>query len=62
MRTALTKGATPEEILEVVLQASIYAGMPAMIRALRTYRDLMKDLGLLEITDSPFDQSALDPR
>jgi 4-carboxymuconolactone decarboxylase len=62
MRTALTKGATPEEIREVVLQASIYAGMPAMIRALRTYRDLMKDLGLLEMTDSPFDQSALDPR
>lgn len=62
MRTALSAGATPEEILEVILQASIYVGMPKAFQSLKVYRDLMNDLGLATFTDGPFDSTARDPR
>lgn len=54
IRTALRVGATKEEVLEVILQSAIYAGMPKMIEAMRVYRDLMKDLGLIELEDPSF--------
>jgi 4-carboxymuconolactone decarboxylase len=54
IRTALRVGATKEEVLEVILQSAIYAGMPKMIEAMRVYRDLMKDLGLLELEELAF--------
>jgi alkylhydroperoxidase/carboxymuconolactone decarboxylase family protein YurZ len=54
IRTALRVGATKEEVLEVILQSAIYAGMPKMIEAMRVYRDLMKDLGLLEVEELSF--------
>jgi 4-carboxymuconolactone decarboxylase len=54
IRTALRVGATKEEVLEVILQSAIYAGMPKMIEAMRVYRDLMKDLGLLELEELSF--------
>jgi 4-carboxymuconolactone decarboxylase len=54
IRTALRVGATKEEVLEVILQSAIYAGMPKMIEAMRVYRDLMKDLGLLELEEPSF--------
>ncbi|MBX5492341.1 MAG: carboxymuconolactone decarboxylase family protein [Chloroflexi bacterium] len=60
IRSALRCGATPREILEVILQAHIYCGMPRMIKAMRVYRDLMRDLGLLEVTDPPFRGDARD--
>ncbi len=60
IRSALRVGATPREILEVILQAHVYAGMPKMIKAMRIYRELMRDLGLLEVTDSPFRGDARD--
>src|ERR671934_1031512 len=60
IRSALRVGATPQEILEVILQAHIYAGMPRMIKAMRIYRDLMRDLGLLQLTDPPFRGDARD--
>jgi 4-carboxymuconolactone decarboxylase len=60
IRSALRVGATPQEILEVILQAHIYAGMPRMIKGVRIYRELMRDLGLLEITDPPFRGDARD--
>ncbi len=44
--SALRVGATPREILEVILQAHVYAGMPKMIKAMRIYRDLTRDVGL----------------
>jgi len=34
--------------------------MPKMIKAMRIYRELMRDLGLLEVTDSPFRGDARD--
>ena len=60
IRSALRVGATPEEILEVILQTHVYAGMPRMIKGMRIYRELMRDLGLLELTDPPFRGDARD--
>jgi len=54
IRSALRLGASPREVLEVILQSHIYAGMPRMIKAMRTYRALMKDLGLLNLEESGF--------
>jgi 4-carboxymuconolactone decarboxylase len=54
IRTALRVGATQEEILEVILQSAIYAGMPKMIEAMRVYRSLMVDLDLLDLRDPVF--------
>jgi 4-carboxymuconolactone decarboxylase len=54
IRSALRLGATQKEILEVILQSHIYAGMPRMIKAMRTYRSLMKDMGRLDLSDSGF--------
>jgi alkylhydroperoxidase/carboxymuconolactone decarboxylase family protein YurZ len=52
--SALRAGATVEEIQEVVLQSAIYAGMPRMIKAMRTFRSLMQDMGLLELKEPVF--------
>lgn len=60
MRTALRVGATPQEILEVILQSAIYAGNPKMVKAMRAYRKLMTELGLLELSESPFRQDLRD--
>ena len=54
IRSALRLGATAREILEVILQSDIYAGLPRMIKAVRTYRALMKDMGLVELTEPVF--------
>ncbi len=61
IRTALRVGATPREIQEVVLHSAVYAGMPRMIKAMRTFRALMKDLGLLELTEPVFRGDAREP-
>lgn len=62
MRSALEHGATPEEVLEVVFQASTYAGMPAFFEAMRVFRSLASDLGLMELTEPPFRGDARDKR
>jgi alkylhydroperoxidase/carboxymuconolactone decarboxylase family protein YurZ len=54
IRSALRCGATPREIQEVILQSAIYAGMPKMIKSMRTFRDLMRDLGVLDLTEPVF--------
>ncbi|TME36611.1 MAG: carboxymuconolactone decarboxylase family protein [Chloroflexi bacterium] len=61
IRSALRMGATPDEIQEVILQAHIYAGMPRMIKGMRIFRELMRDLGLLNLTDPPFRGDAREP-
>jgi 4-carboxymuconolactone decarboxylase len=60
IRSALRAGATKEEIWEVILQSHIYAGMPKMIKAMRAYRSIMKDLGLLELSEPVFRGDARD--
>ncbi len=41
VRGALNNGATPEEIREVLLHASIYCGMPAAVEAMRTAAEVV---------------------
>jgi alkylhydroperoxidase/carboxymuconolactone decarboxylase family protein YurZ len=60
IRSALRAGATKEEIWEVILQSHIYAGMPKMIKAMRAYRSIMKDLGLLDVSEPVFRGDARD--
>jgi 4-carboxymuconolactone decarboxylase len=45
--TAVTNGATSEEIKEVVLQSIIYCGLPAGLEGVRTAEEVLKDRGLL---------------
>lgn len=45
MRAALNTGVTPEELLEIVIQMSVYAGVPACMNGLTAYRAAMKATG-----------------
>jgi alkylhydroperoxidase/carboxymuconolactone decarboxylase family protein YurZ len=52
IRSALAAGATPREVLEVVLQLGVYVGYPRMVRATRVVKQVMTELGRMdEITD-----------
>ncbi len=54
IRSAMRVGASQDEVLEVILQSCIYAGMPRMMVAMKAYRKLCKDLGLRDLTDPVF--------
>ena len=41
MRAALNVGVTPKELLEVVIQMAVYAGVPACMNGLTAYREAM---------------------
>ncbi|SFQ94776.1 carboxymuconolactone decarboxylase family protein [Poseidonocella sedimentorum] len=43
VRHAIEAGATPEEIAETIAQMSIFAGIPAMSRAMELARDVFPD-------------------
>ena len=45
LRGALTNGVSREEIMEVLLQTAIYAGVPAAVDAFRTAREVFKEVG-----------------
>jgi 4-carboxymuconolactone decarboxylase len=45
LRGALTNGVTREEIMEVLLQTAIYAGVPAAVDAFRQAREVFKEVG-----------------
>ena len=57
MRTAITVGADPREILEVCLQSAIYCGMPSMRRAVNAFRTTMEQLGVQTFEQPPFEYS-----
>ena len=57
MRTAITVGADPREVLEVCLQSGIYCGMPSMRRAVNAFRTTMTELGEMTFADPPFEYS-----
>lgn len=42
MRAALNTGVTPKELLEIVIQMAVYAGVPAYMNGLTAYRAAMK--------------------
>ena len=53
IRNALQHGASPREVLEVILQSTIYAGMPRFIRFVGILESALKEQGRLgEITGS----------
>ena len=54
MLAAVNLGASPEEILEVIIQATTFVGQPVARKGTRTYRKVMSDLGLREFTEPPF--------
>jgi alkylhydroperoxidase/carboxymuconolactone decarboxylase family protein YurZ len=60
VRNALGHGATPREVLEVILQTTVYLGYPKAKRAARVFRSVLSELGRLhEITGT---QLPLDGR
>lgn len=53
IRNALTHGATPREVLEVILQSTIYVGMPRFVRVVALLQRILEELGRLhEITQT----------
>lgn len=46
IKVALNVGVTREEILEVFIQISVYAGFPAAINALLAAKDIFKEMDL----------------
>lgn len=54
MRGAMRNGASPREVMEVILQSAIYFGMPPMLKALKTFVQIMTEDGrLAEIGNPP---------
>ncbi len=47
VRAAITNGNTPDEVMEVFVQASVYCGIPAANNAMRVAIEVLKELGLL---------------
>lgn len=43
MRAALNVGVSQQELLEIVIQMAIYAGVPACMNALTTYREVIAE-------------------
>ena len=53
IRNALTHGATPREVLEVILQSTIYVGMPRFVRVVALLQRILEEDGrLVELTDT----------
>jgi 4-carboxymuconolactone decarboxylase len=53
MKAGLMHGATPREMLEVVLQSTIYIGMPSMTRVIRSLERILEESGRLsELTET----------
>ena len=50
LRGALNNGATPEEIREVLLHASVYCGMPLAIDAFRVAQEVIADAAQKDAT------------
>lgn len=53
IRNALTHGASPREVLEVILQSTIYTGMPRFVRVVALLQRILEEEGRLgELTDT----------
>ncbi len=48
IRNAFTHGASPREVMEVILQSTIYVGMPRFVRAVALVERVVKELGRLD--------------
>ncbi|MDR2334074.1 MAG: carboxymuconolactone decarboxylase family protein [Burkholderiaceae bacterium] len=49
---ALNVGCTPQEIVEVILQMTVYAGFPSAINGLNVAREVFKERGLKVARDA----------
>lgn len=47
VRGAINNGVTPEEIAEVLLQATIYCGIPAGLEAFKAANEVLVEMGLV---------------
>lgn len=47
MKAAINVGVSPEELLEIVIQMAVYAGVPACMNGLASYRNIMNEKGLV---------------
>ena len=53
IRNALTHGASPREVLEVILQSTIYVGMPRFVRVVALLQRILEEDGRLhELTET----------
>ncbi|HEV7803048.1 MAG TPA: carboxymuconolactone decarboxylase family protein, partial [Burkholderiales bacterium] len=53
IRNALQHGASPREVLEVILQSTLYAGMPRFVRFIGILERILEEQGRLgEITET----------
>ncbi len=48
MRAALNEGVSAREILEILLQTTVYVGMPKINRAARVFHSVVKELGRMQ--------------
>ncbi len=53
MRGAMRSGASPREVLEVILQSSVNFGMPPMLHALQAFVKIMGEDGRLDEIGNP---------
>jgi alkylhydroperoxidase/carboxymuconolactone decarboxylase family protein YurZ len=56
MRGALRSGATPREVLEVIIQSCINFGMPPMLHALKAFVKIMAEDGRLAEIGNPVER------
>lgn len=57
MRGAMRAGASPREVMEVVLQSTVNFGMPGSLAALRAFYRIMKEDGRLDEIGNPPDRA-----
>lgn len=51
VKGALNNGLTPDEIKEVLLQATIYCGIPAGLEAFKTANEVLQEVGAVKKKD-----------
>ena len=60
IRNALMHGATPREVLEVILQSTVYVGMPRFVRVVALLERILREDGrLAELTETQLPLPAL---
>lgn len=51
LHNALNAGCTPEEIVETIMQMSVYAGFPAALGGFEVAKDVFQEKGLIKKSD-----------
>lgn len=56
-RGAIANGVTPVELREIVLQATLYCGIPAGVEGIRGLNEVFRDLGIPPVLDGEAEQT-----